>query len=198
VEKSKKLPWQPADLVKVTEPMVIMGRIVGPHGVKGHLKVLPYTEDPDGLLEYSDWWLGGRGEGDSADNDAWYKASVTGHGITPHGLLIVAVECCADRDAAAALKGTRIGILRHHLPELADNGEEGYYWSDLTGMEVINQQGEYLGIVTGLVETGANDVLVTHCGAEKKRERLIPFIEQVILKVERQACRIVVDWNIDD
>lgn len=179
--------------------MVIMGQVVGPHGVKGQIKVLPYTEHPGGLLEYADWWLDSCGKHNNSYHDAsWYKANATGHGITSHGLLIVALERCTDRDTAAALKGTRIGILRSHLPALADNGEEGYYWSDLEGMEVINQQGDRLGLVTGLMETGANDVLVVHCGEEKKQERLIPFIGQVILKVDRQACRIVVDWNIDD
>lgn len=183
----------------MTEPMVIMGRVVGSHGVKGHIKVLPYTEYPDGLLEYSDWWLASScNEGCDADQDTWRQTSVTGHGATARGLLIVALEHCTDREAAAALKGTRIGIPRRHLPELADSGEEGYYWSDLTGMEVVNQQGEHLGRVTGLMETGANDVLVVHCETGKKQERLIPFIGPVILKVDRQACRIVVDWNSDD
>lgn len=179
--------------------MVIMGRVVGSHGVKGHIKVLPYTECPDGLLEYSDWWLAStRDEDGNAGEDTWYKTSITGHGVTAHGLLVIALEHCTDRNTATALKGTKIGILRSHLPKLADNGEEGYYWSDLTGMEVLNQQDEHLGWVTGLMETGANDVLVVHCETGKKRERLIPFIGQVILKVDKQACRIVVDWNSDD
>jgi len=76
------------------------------------------------------------------------------------------------------------------LPAAADNE---YCWSDLIGLEVINVQDEVLGKVTELLETGANDVLVV----EGERERLLPFIAQVILQVDLEAGRINVDWGTD-
>ena len=79
---------------------------------------------------------------------------------------------------------------REALPEAAENE---YYWSDLIGLEVVNVQGEVLGKVTDLLETGANDVLVV----EGERERLLPFTAQVILKVDLAAGRINVDWGAD-
>ena len=57
------------------------------------------------------------------------------------------------------LKGMQVAVPRSQLPVLSKNGEDGYYWSDLIGLEVVNLQGEELGKVTGLLETGANDVL---------------------------------------
>ena len=77
--------------------MVVMGRIAGPFGVLGWIKVLPFTEYVDGLLDYPVWWLG---EGDGK----WRQVKVSECNV--HGkMLTVAIEQCADRTAAAQLKG---------------------------------------------------------------------------------------------
>jgi 16S rRNA processing protein RimM len=80
---------------------------------------------------------------------------------------------------------------------LPKNGKDGYYWSDLIGLEVINLQDECLGSVVSLLETGANDVLQVQDEKEGSTERLIPFTAQVIVKVDLTACRLTVDWGID-
>ena len=77
------------------------------------------------------------------------------------------------------------------------NGKDGYYWSDLISLKVINLQGECLGRVIGLLETGANDVLQVQDEKEGLTERLIPFTAQVIMKVDLTDCRLTVDWGID-
>jgi len=169
--------------------MVVMGRIAGPFGVLGWIKVLPFTEYVDGLLDYPVWWLG---EGDGK----WRQVKVSECNV--HGkMLTAAIEQCADRTAAAQLKGLQIAIPRNQLPTLPKNGKDGYYWSDLIGLEVINLQGEQLGKVTGLLETGANDVLQVQNQKEGAAERLIPFVAQVIVKVDLAACRMTVDWGVD-
>ncbi len=177
---------KPSDPV---EPMVVMGRIIGPFGVSGGIKVFPYTEHVDGLLDYPAWWLG--------RNDAdWREVKVAGCDV--HGSVLTAVlEQCADRTAAMGLKGMQIAIPRSQLPVLSKSGKDGYYWSDVIGLEVVNLQNEELGIVTGLLETGANDVLQVQSLKEGEGERLIPFISQVITKVDLKACRITVDWGMD-
>jgi 16S rRNA processing protein RimM len=169
------------------EPMVVMGRVAGPYAVSGWIKVFPYTEYVDGLLDYPEWWLG-------SDGGEWHKFKVI-EGEVHGGVLVASLERCADRDAAARLKGLKIAVPRGLLPALPESGEEGYYWSDLIGLAVINLQGEVLGTVTGLLETGANDVLQVQIPGET--ERLIPFIDQVILKVDLEADRITVDWGLD-
>lgn len=109
-----------------------------------------------------------------------------------HGKGVVAhLQDCDDRDQAQALMGHEIGIRRDQLPVTAP-GE--YYWSDLHGLKVITLDGEALGTVDHLIETGANDVLVV----KGERERLIPFIsEQVIISVDLDAGEIQVDWDKD-
>jgi len=168
--------------------MVVMGRIAGPFGVQGWVKVFPYTEDVESLLDYPVWWL-------RKDEDAgeWHEVKVTECRL--HGkLLAAALEQCTDRTAALGLKGMQVAIPRSQLPKLPKSGKDGYYWADLIGLEVVNLQGEALGKVTGLLETGANDVLQVQAG---EKERLIPFVGAVIVKVDLQACRITVDWGVD-
>jgi 16S rRNA processing protein RimM len=95
-----------------------------------------------------------------------------------------------DRDAAAALVGSEIGVARSALPPPAP-GE--YYWSDLEGLEVSTVEGVSLGTVSHLLATGANDVLVVR---NADRERLIPFlVGQFVTEVDLEAGRVTVDWD---
>ncbi len=80
---------------------------------------------------------------------------------------------------------------------LTDSGEDGYYWSDIIDLKVVNLQGEELGNVTGLIESGSSDVLQVRSLKESKSERLIPFVDQVVVKVDLKACQIIVDWGLD-
>lgn len=169
--------------------MVVMGHVIGPFGVYGWIKVLPYTEYADGLMEYPSWWL-------SKGNNEWQEARVvTGH--SNGSTLNAQLKEYTDRTQALKLKGMQIAIPRAQLPTLPEEGECGYYWSDLIGTDVINLHNENLGKVAGLFETGANDVLRVRSIDKKKEEILIPFIEQVIVKVDLKLSRIIVDWGVD-
>jgi len=96
-----------------------------------------------------------------------------------------------DRDQAAALVECDIAVSRSELPTAEDGS---FYWADLEGMQVVHRDGSDLGRVAYLMETGANDVMVT----EGERERLIPFIaEKVILDVDFAKGVISVDWEWD-
>lgn len=186
----RKKPPEAAKPSDTVEPMVVMGRIIGPFGVSGWVKVFPYTEYVDGLLDYPVWWIG-KGDGD------WREVNVAGSEV--HGsILTAALEHCDDRTAATRLKGMQVAVPRSRLPALSKSGKDGYYWSDLIGLEVVNLQNEELGKVTGLIETGANDVLQVQSPVkEGGGERLIPFISQVIISVDLGAGRIIVDWGMD-
>ena len=166
-----------------------MGHVIGPFGIHGWIKVCPYTEYIDGLMEYPSWWL-------SKENGEWQEAHVvTGH--RNGNILNAKLKEYTDRTQALKLKGMQIAISRSQLPVLPEEGEAGYYWSDLIGTNVINFKNEELGKVIGFFETGANDVLrIQYIGKEKK-EILIPFIEQAIIKVDLKLSQIIVDWEID-
>lgn len=158
-----------------------MGRVLAPYGVKGWIKIQPFTQQNRGLLDYPLWQVGLDG--------AWQTQSVESAKV--HGAAVVAkLAGIADRDQAAALQGMRIAVSRDDFPAPA-SGE--FYWSDLVGLQVINAAGVVLGAVSRVFETGANDVLVV----EGERERLLPFIETVIRKVDLADGRITVDWEAD-
>lgn len=186
--QSKK-PQKVTKVNEAAEPMVVMGRIVGSFGVLGWVKVLPYTEFVDGLLDYPVWWVG-KGDG------KWREVKVTECNV--HAKMLIAVlEKSADRTAAMMLRGMQIAIPRIQLPVLSDSGEDGYYWSDMINLKVVNLQGEELGNVAGLLESGSSDILQVHNLKDGKSERLIPFVDQVIMKVDLEAHQITVDWGLD-
>ncbi|MDF2530149.1 MAG: rimM, partial [Gammaproteobacteria bacterium] len=96
---------------------------------------------------------------------------------------------CQDRDLAKRYVNAELAIARDELAEL----QSGYYWTDLEGLKVVNTKGIEFGIVDYLLETGANDVLVV----KGESERLIPYIKQVVQKVDLVQGIIVVDWDAD-
>jgi 16S rRNA processing protein RimM len=161
--------------------MVVMGRMAGAHGVRGWVKVQVFTQQSDGLLPFRTWWLGRDGD--------WRPFQVEEAAV--HGRSIIAkLAGCEDREGAAALRGAEVALPREQLPA-SEAGE--YYWSDLQGVQVRNLDGSTLGVVTGLLETGANQVLVV----QAERERLIPFVEAVVKSVDLAQGSIVVDWGVD-
>ncbi|MEW6133950.1 MAG: ribosome maturation factor RimM [Pseudomonadota bacterium] len=162
-----------------------MGRINAPFGVKGWIKIKPFTETLDALLDYPVWQIG-KGE-------QWRKMDVEDAAL--HGDFIVAkLSGCNDRDAAFALRGQEIAVDREELP---DTEEGEYYWEDLIGLAVVNRQGAELGKVASLMETGAHDVLVVKGGMEIGKEILIPFVGAYVLNVDLAQGTIEVDWGLD-
>jgi 16S rRNA processing protein RimM len=161
--------------------MIVMGRVSAPHGVKGWIKVHPYTAEPDRLLQFSTWWLG-QERATNWEPKAVAKAECSGRSLT------ASLEGVADRETASRLKGLEIAVPRSALPAL-DPGE--YYLADLFGLAVLNRQGESLGTVAGFFETKSNLVLKV----QGERERLIPFTEAAIEEVQLSKGRLRVDWD---
>ena len=169
--------------------MVVMGRIRAPYGIKGWVKVQPYADDPLDWGEMAQWWLA---EDENAPAEAWRPVAL--RGCRAHGNeMIAAFEQTTERNAAQALRGLYIGAPREVLPEVAE-GE--YYWADLTGLSVRNLQGEALGVVVGLISTGAHDVLRVR-DDEADVERLIPFVDAYVPQVDVAAGWIAADWQKD-
>jgi 16S rRNA processing protein RimM len=187
-------PAWPDDAIEV-------GRIVDAWGVKGWIKVQPFAADPQALLSSRRWFLkppelpvASRRPG-AASLPSLLKIRAARR----HGDAVVAqAQDIDDRSAAEALKGTRIFVSRASFPT-ADPDE--YYWIDLIGLAVVNHQGEHLGTVAGLLDTGPHCVLrVTPEGAQpgdEAVERLIPFVAAYIGEVDLATRRITVDWGLD-
>ena len=160
-----------------------MGRIAAAHGIRGWVKIQPYTEYVDSLLDYGSWWLG-------PEHGPWREVSAIKCEL--HGKTLVAqLPECPDRNAAERLKGLLIAVPRSSLPE--QTGDE-YYWSDLIGLTVVDESGARLGMVANLLETGANQVLSVK---GEGGEILIPFVASAIKQVDVKNKTIRVDWSTD-
>jgi 16S rRNA processing protein RimM len=174
----------------IPSQMVVMGRIVAPYGVYGWLKVLPDTEALDSLFDYDEFWLARPKLGVLANTDMQWK-SYSVETIKLHvDTLVVKLDGIDDRDAALACKGMQVAVPRELLPEPDD---DEYYWSDLIGVRVQNQQQQDFGEIIDVFATGANDVIVV----KGERERLIPFIDQVVLSVDIAAKEMLVEWDAE-
>jgi len=166
-----------------TKRLVTMGRLLGAHGVKGALMVASFCEPPRKLLDYPSWTL-------QRDGQRRVVTLLRGQDSTKG--LIVEIEGITDRDVAAAMKGFEVLIERSLLPAL---GKNQYYWADLEGQRVINQDGVDFGRVDHLFDSGAHPVLVIRDG---ERERLVPFVlDRHVHSVDLEAGIIQVDWDAD-
>ena len=164
--------------------MVVLGRLADPYGVRGWVWLHPYGDDPLDWAGMPAWWIG-REEG------PWREVALNGFKAHGDGLVVL-LDGVPDRTAAEALKGLLVAAPRECLP---DTGKDEFYWGDLIGLEVLNTGGVRLGKVAGLIETGANDVL--RVVAEDGTERLLPFVDAVVLSVEKEAGTIRVEWGSD-
>ena len=111
--------------------------------------------------------------------------------------LIARVDGIDTRETADSFGGFEIYVDREELPQLDDGA---FYWLQLHGLKVLNNQGVVFGQVDHLLQTGANDVLVVHPTEDSidDQERLIPYVEdKVIQKVEISVGEIVIDWEVD-
>jgi 16S rRNA processing protein RimM len=158
-----------------------MGRIVGPFGVQGWLKVKAFTEEPEGLGDFKRWLVGAPG--------GWREMAIEDFEVHSKGPVAKLVGC-DDREGADKLRGCDVAVTRGELGE-ADEGS--LYWVDLVGLEVFDESGAALGKVEGLFETGETSVLVV----KGTKERMIPFVPAYVKAVDREAKRITVDWKAD-
>ncbi len=161
-------------------PLVI-GKVGAPYGVKGWLKIHSFTDPKDNIVTYSPWQIEVAGR--------WQAIEVSD--IKQHGDGFIAhFNGYDDREIAKTLTNAHIGIEREQLASL-DPGE--YYWADLEGLTVIDQQGKTLGTVDRLIETGANDVLIVK---EGKKQHMLPYLPgEVVIDIDLENKVMRVNWE---
>ena len=196
-----------------------VGRVLGAWGIKGSIRVMPFSKDPQALFASRQWFIRPPETLLSSPRPAvvaWPAVLHITHSKTQGDAVVATAQELPDRNAAEAMKGARIFIGRASFPTAGD-GE--FYWIDLIGLAVHNRQGEALGTVIGLLDTGAHSVLrlqrpVADAAASADNpadnaadttpdtkpdtsERLIPFVAAFIDKVDLGGQCITVDWGLD-
>lgn len=170
------------------QELTILGKITTAFGIKGWVKVYSYTEPTSNILDYPLWLL--------RINNQWQEFKVLDGQIHTKGLAVY-LEGIADRDAALALSKAEIAVPTSELPELE---EDEHYWFQLQGLKVVNTEGEWLGQVKELLNSGGgNQVLsIKDCeGSIDEQQRLIPYVEPIVLEVDLEKGEILVDWQAD-
>lgn len=171
-------------MASTSNDIVVLGRLTDPYGIQGWIKLRPYGDDPLAWAEMPTWWLGKEGS-------PWREVKLKGLKLHGDGVVML-LDGVPDRTAAEALKGMLVGAPRDKLPATDD---DEFYWGDLIGLAVLNAADEKLGVVANLIETGANDVL--RVVADDGVERLLPFVDSVVLSVDKDAGVIRVAWERD-
>lgn len=172
------------------DDLVTLGRIVGLFGKQGWVKVYSYTRPPESILQYDPWLIRSEGE--------WRNHRLQGGRRQGKGL-VAHLEQCPTREEANRLIGADIAVPLERLPALPE-GE--YYWVQLEGLQVVNLENATLGVVSHLLETGANDVMVVvqTLQAEERtqsKHRLIPYVAEVVKEVDLERRIVRVDWGPD-
>lgn len=167
-------------------PLVVLGKIVSVHGIRGAVKVYSHTDPLDNVLDYPEWTL--------RKGNAQQSVSVVA-GRVQGRILVVQLKGLDDRDKALELVDWEICVPRAELPSLED-GE--FYWHQLEGLQVVTLDGQLLGRIDHLLETGSNDVMVVKpcAGSLDQRERLLPYLPDLYVKhIDLTEGVMQVDWD---
>lgn len=161
------------------EDIFRIGVITEPHGIRGEVKVFPTTDEPERMKKLKEMIL----------DDGREKRTVHPESVrNQKNLLVIKFKEFNDRDAAEQLRKKELFVNREDASPLKENE---YYISDLIGLRVIDTEGQEIGSLTDVLQTGANDVYQIRLNDGK--ELLLPAIRQCVLQVDMEAGLIRVD-----
>ena len=161
---------------------VVIGRVSSPHGIKGWLKILSYTDPLENIFSYKSIFLKKR-------ND-YIPFEIEDYSISGK-IIRMKLKGVDDRNHSEEIAECEILVNRDDLPEISS---DSYYWTDLIGFQVKRMDSKDLGLLDSFFETGSNDVMVV-VGKNNTRN-LIPFINKEVIKsVDLESKVIIIDWN---
>lgn len=161
---------------------IIVGKIGSTYGIHGWLKIQSFTGNIADVLDYEPWYI--------EDHSGWKLIKREAGKL--HGKGVIAkLDGYNNPEKARLLTGKSIAVKRTQLPALKDNE---FYWRDLEGLTVINQHNEELGVISYMIETGANDVLVIQ---KNNKEHAIPYLpDDVVISIDLEKRIMRVNWDL--
>ncbi|MGQ9499622.1 MAG: ribosome maturation factor RimM [Dissulfurimicrobium sp.] len=158
-----------------TSHLVTIGKIIKAHGTRGEVQVYSYVRDGLAFFKGKTFLIGD----DKEDLDGLLHVE-TARPVDSNRL-ILRIKGVKNRTQAERLAGIELFLEKTEMPRLPD-GE--YYWHELIGITVVTVEGDRLGILSEIIETGANDVYVIN---GPRGDILIPAIEEVIKEIDKKT-----------
>lgn len=154
-----------------------VGRVVAGHGLSGAVKFQYYNEDVDQFYFYTSLYI--------EENEGQIKLNPTEVRFSK-GFFYLKFEGLNSPEKVSFLINQELCVRENDLPSL-DNEE--YYDYQLIGLNVVNHNNDFIGTVTQIVHTGANDIIVV----AGKEEILVPMVEGLILRIDLKESLIFID-----
>jgi 16S rRNA processing protein RimM len=164
--------------------LVVLGAIAGAHGVRGEVKVKTFTATPEAIAAY----------GPLTGDPGGRVFRLKGLRSVKDGV-VARLDGIEDRDAAEALKGTRLCVTRAALGEPEE--EDSFFHIDLIGLSAEDEAGAKLGTVVAVHEFGAGDMLEVRLEATGETV-LVPFRREAVPVVDVKGGRVIVRLDDED
>jgi len=172
-----------------SDKLLLMGAILGAHGIKGEVKVKSFAARPSDIAGY--------GALTDAGEKRRLELSIVGTSDATRGILIARIAGIADRNAAEALKGTELYVARDRLPKLTDTDE--FYFADLVGLQAVDADGKVFGRVVSVDNYGAGDLLLVGPDGQVDADDsfVVPFTKAFVPVVDVAAGKLVLNLPAD-
>jgi 16S rRNA processing protein RimM len=149
------------------EEYVLIGKIAGPHGLRGEIKLQCFSDSAESMQEYSRLFV--------VDKQGRLSPSLQVRKCRLQGkTAVVKLDGIDDRNKAEELQGSGVLIKEEDLPPLAENE---YYWYQMMHLQVTTAEGQKLGLIDSIFSNGAQDVMVVKDG---NNEFLVPIVDSII------------------
>ncbi len=160
-----------------------IGRLGKPHGIRGEVKVIPLSDDPDLFFGLERVFIGQDEECARAFDIASIRPVVSKRGLT----ILLSLKEIQNRDLIESLRGQKLFAKESELPGL---DEDEFTYGDIVGFTAVSEDGEVLGTVTDVIDRPPQDLLVL--SRIKKRDVMIPFVSEFIKAVDTENRKVTV------
>lgn len=169
------------------EDLVVLGKITKPHGIRGEVKVYPYSGTPENLLRYTTVLLDS-----TVDAQAGQLSFHVERARVQKNCVLMQLTGCTTRSAAESLVGRQIYVHEQDLPAPAD---DEFYLRDLEGKQMVTAEGAPIGTVTGIMIAKGQDLILLKNGT---REYLIPLVADFLVAIDEETVTVALPPGLLD